>query len=161
MPQLEVSTYLTQIFWVILTFIAFWGIMDKFIIPRIADTIEARKRKYDDFIMKAEEVNKKALDALRRYEETLAAAKVGADEQIQRNEAELKQIVAGKEEEINAQLKKKIAESEEKLRIEKGETMQKIKELSETAAFEIVRQLDLSAITMDDIRKASIGKESK
>ena len=53
MPQLEISTYLTQIFWVITTFIIFWMVMDHVIIPKISDTIEARKRKYDDYIIKA------------------------------------------------------------------------------------------------------------
>lgn len=61
MPQLEISTYLTQIFWVLLTFICFWLVMDRFIIPGIAETIDARKRKYDDYLLKAERVNKKAL----------------------------------------------------------------------------------------------------
>ena len=42
MPQLEISTYLTQIFWVLLTFICFWLVMDRFIIPGIAETIDAR-----------------------------------------------------------------------------------------------------------------------
>ena len=82
MPQLEISTYLTQIFWVITTFIIFWMVMDHVIIPKISDTIEARKRKYDDYIIKAEEINKKALATLERYESTLAAAKSKASEQI-------------------------------------------------------------------------------
>ena len=60
MPQLEMSTYGTQIFWVLLTFICFWLVMDRFIIPRIADMVEARKRKYDDYILKAEQITKKA-----------------------------------------------------------------------------------------------------
>ena len=107
MPQLEISTYLTQIFWVLLTFICFWLVMDRFIIPGIAETIDARKRKYDDYLLKAERVNKKALASLRRYEETLAAAKAEAASQIKKNEDELKNMIAEREEDINRQLKEK------------------------------------------------------
>ena len=58
MPQLEISTYLTQIFWVITTFIIFWMVMDHVIIPKISDTIEARKRKYDDYLYHKSRGNK-------------------------------------------------------------------------------------------------------
>ena len=100
MPQLDISTYLTQIFWVLVTFITFWMIMDHIIIPKISETIEARKRKYDDYIMKAEEINKKALATLERYEETLTAAKLQATEQIKANEEDLQKMIEKREEEI-------------------------------------------------------------
>ena len=67
MPQLDFSTYLTQFFWVIVTFICFWFIMDKFIVPKLRDTIEERKRKYEDLILKADKINKKALESLKKY----------------------------------------------------------------------------------------------
>ena len=130
MPQLEISSYITQIFWVITTFIIFWMIMDYVLIPKISETIEARKRKYDDFIMKAEEINKKALATLERYETTLAAAKLKASEQIKSNEDALKIMIEEREDEINQQLKTKIAEHEEKLIADKAATLSKIEELS-------------------------------
>ena len=159
MPQLEISTYLTQIFWVITTFVVFWMIMDHIIIPKISETIEARKRKYDDFIMKAEEINKKALATLERYEETLAAAKIKATEQIKANEEELRKMIEEREDEINQQLKSKIAEHEEKLVKDKAVTMSKIEELSEIAAAAIIKQLDLKTITEADIKQISKQKE--
>lgn len=159
MPQLEISTYLTQIFWVITTFVIFWMIMDRIIIPKISETIEARKRKYDDFIMKAEEINKKALATLERYEETLAAAKSKASEQIKANEDSLRKMIDEREEEINQQLKAKIAEHEEKLVKDKAATMSKIEELSEIAAATIIKQLNLKTITEADIEQISKQKE--
>ncbi len=159
MPQLEISTYLTQIFWVITTFVIFWMIMDHIIIPKISETIEARKRKYDDFIMKAEEINKKALATLERYEETLAAAKLKASEQIKANEEDLRKMIEDREAEINQQLKSKIAEHEEKLVKDKVETMSRIEELSEIAATAIIKQLDLKTITEADIKEVSKQKE--
>ncbi len=159
MPQLEISSYLTQIFWVITTFIIFWMIMDYVLIPKISETIEARKRKYDDFIMKAEEINKKALGTLERYETTLAAAKLKASEQIKANEDALRKIIEEREDEINQQLKTKIAEHEERLRADKAATLSKIEELSEIAAATIIKQLDLKTITESDIQQVAQQKE--
>ena len=148
MPQLEISTYLTQIFWVLLTFICFWLVMDRFIIPGIAETIDARKRKYDDYLLKAERVNKKALASLRRYEETLAAAK----------EDELKNMIAEREEDINRQLKEKIAESEAQLLKDKEAAMSKIEEISQAAAYAVIQKLGLETVTAEDIRNAAEAK---
>ncbi len=159
MPQLEISSYITQIFWVITTFIIFWMIMDYVLIPKISETIEARKRKYDDFIMKAEEINKKALATLERYETTLAAAKLKASEQIKSNEDALKIMIEEREDEINQQLKTKIAEHEEKLIADKAATLSKIEELSEIAAATIIKQLDIKTITEIDIQQVAKQKE--
>ncbi len=160
MPQLEVSTYISQIFWLITTFLSFWLIMDKVIIPRISETIEARKRKYNDFILKAEEINKKALSTLNKYEETLAAAKADAARQISENEAELKAFIAGQEAEMTKRLRQKVAENEEKLFHEKEETLKKIEELSQTAAITVLRQLGIKNVTPSNIQKSSSTKEN-
>lgn len=154
MPQLEISTYLTQIFWVITTFIIFWMVMDHVIIPKISDTIEARKRKYDDYIIKAEEINKKALATLERYESTLAAAKSKASEQIKANEDALKKMIDEREEEITQQLKSKMAEHEQKLEADKASTIAKIEDLSKIAAMTIIKELDLKSISEADINQA-------
>ncbi len=155
MPQLEISTYLTQIFWVLITFISFWIIMDKAIIPRIAEQIEARKRKYDDYILKAEEINKKAIASLNQYEKALAAAKAKAAEQISLNEAELKQFIAEKEASLSEMLKNKIADNEAMLEKEKNETLKKIESLSQTAAFAILKKLEINSVSPADIENAS------
>ena len=152
MPQLEVSTYISQIFWLITTFLSFWLIMDKIIIPRISETIEARKRKYNDFILKAEEINKKALSTLNKYEETLAAAKADAARQISENEAELKAFIAGQEAEMTKRLKQKVAENEEKLSDLKAE-YEKIKNRLE--------ELQIQGIISEYIRCTIIDMSNK
>lgn len=160
MPQLEVSTYIAQIFWLITIFLCFWLVMDRFIIPRISETIEARKRKYNEFILKAEEINKKALASLKHYEEALAVAKVNAFEQSRKNEDELKAFIQKEEEEISARLKLKIAENEELLFREKHETMKKIEELSETAVYAVLEKLDIKSVSMSDIQKISSKEDA-
>jgi len=151
MPQLEASTYITQVFWLVTTFCCLWFIMAKVIVPKISETIETRKRKLDDFILKAEEINQKALTALNRYETTLAAAKATAMTEIAQNEQELKKIIMEKEEEITKQLKQKIAESEASLNKEKKTILKQMNILSQDMAYEILQKLDIKSITREDI----------
>jgi len=157
MPQLEISTYITQVFWLLVTFISFWLIMDKVIIPKISEKIEMRKRKYDDFIQKAEEINQKALASLQQYEERLAVAKKNASEQIAKNEQELKQIIVAQEEKINQQLKKKIAEKEKVLAKEKAEILKDLDKISKETAYLLLQEMNISSITKADIEEVSAG----
>lgn len=160
MPQLDISTYVTQIFWLLVSFISFWLIMDRIVIPRIAEKIEARKRKYDDFIRKADEINQKALDTLKQYEDKLAVAKAKASEQIAQSERMIKETIAAKENEINQQLKQKMAENEIVLDREKAKLMGKIEAMSKDTAYIILNKLELTSITKEDIDEA-VMKEDK
>ena len=57
MPQLETSTYLSQFFWLITSFLTLWFFMAWFIIPKIEEVMEQRRRKIDDYVQKAEKIN--------------------------------------------------------------------------------------------------------
>lgn len=157
MPQLEISTYTTQIFWLFVSFISFWFIMAKCIIPKIAQTVEARKRKYEDFIKKAEKINKKALTSIQHYEETIAAAKKKASERIEQTKKTLKEFIADKEDKLSQQLKQKITQNEEILHQERAETSEKLEELSQIAAVEILKKLEITSITASEVKKTMKG----
>ena len=53
MPQLDTSTFTSQLFWLVVCFFSMMFIMSKFIIPKIADIMEQRQRKIDGYLNKA------------------------------------------------------------------------------------------------------------
>ena len=159
MPQLDTSTYITQMFWLVTTFISLWFIMEKVIIPKIAEMVEMRKRKYNDYIAKAEELNKKASTALEYYEEKLAVAKAKAAEQIAQNEQDLQVIITQKEQDINQSLKQKIQENEEKLSKDKVSIINEIDNMSQKVAYSILQRLNIESINFSDIQEISERKK--
>ena len=44
MPQFDPATFAPQIFWLVVTFIALYGVIAKFAIPRIGEILEQRAR---------------------------------------------------------------------------------------------------------------------
>ena len=158
MPQLDFSTYIPQIFWVISIFVCFLFVMDKILLPKITERIEERKSKYNDLISKAEAINNKALSSLQKYEEKLAAAKEKAHIQISKNEQELKEFIAQKEKELDEILQKKIVESKEIIQQERDDALSKINELSVSTAYTIIQHLDVDR-KRDDIEK-SLAEEN-
>ena len=117
--------------------------MKKIIITKIDNKVEERKRKYNYFILKADEFNTKALASLKRYEETLAAAKAEAAEQISAEEKKLKDYITQKQEELTQQLNQKIKENEARLIKEREEAMKNIEIMAENAASVILQKLDI------------------
>jgi len=153
MPQFDISTYFTQIFWLLTTFLCFWFVLDRIIIPKIAENIEARKRKYNDLILKAEKISKKARASLDKYNEMITAAKVNALEQIKENEKQLQEYILKKEEEINLELQNKVLEYEKQIQIDKVNAINKVNEISKNLAVNILHHLEIKDITIDDINK--------
>lgn len=158
MPQLDLSTYASQAFWMVLCFSLLWFLLSIFITPKIADVLEQRKRKIDDYIRKAEKLNQQAKASLEKYEQTLNEAKAKAAADIAANQKESAAFLAEEERLLNERLNKQIADSEFKLAKEKKETMQQIQNLSQNLAFDIVQKLGFAEITENDVKAVAAQK---
>ncbi len=153
MPQLEISTYLSQFFWLIVSFLSLWFFMAWFIIPKIEEVMEQRRRKIDDFVQKAEKINKQALVSLNKYEKALAKAKSEAQTAIEQNKKQLEETVINRHTEIEELLNKKIADTEFMLAKERQETISAIDEISFKIAEQILIKLDIKSVDENALRK--------
>lgn len=160
MPQLDFSTFASQAFWMILSFCTLWFLLSTLVTPKLADIIEQRKRRIDEYVQKAEKLNMQAKKSLTQYRNTLAEAKILADKEISAAQTELQNYLEEQETQTTARLDKKIADSEFKLAKEKKATMQQIEEISQELAFDIVQKLGFSQITRQDILAVSQKDES-
>jgi F-type H+-transporting ATPase subunit b len=75
MPQLDPSTFGTQLFWLGICFVALYGVMALIVLPRISSTLQARASQLDDDLAEAGALREKAETALAAYEEALAEAR--------------------------------------------------------------------------------------
>ena len=60
LPQLDIETYASQIFWLIVTFIVLYFLVAKIAMPRIAEVLEGRQERIEDDLDKAETLKKEA-----------------------------------------------------------------------------------------------------
>ena len=153
MPQLETSTYLSQFFWLITSFLTFCFFMAWFIIPKIEEVMEQRRRKIDDYVQKAEKINKQALQSLAKYEKALQKAKNEADNSLEQSKIALEKSVADKHAELESLLNKKIADTEYMLAKERQETIAAINDVSNKLALNILNKLNIEvdAQKLEDI----------
>lgn len=147
MPQFETATYLSQIFWMLLTFCCLWMIMSWFIIPRIEDIMEQRRRKIDGYIQKAEKINQQALQSLDKYEKALKKAKKKANTRIAQNKEDLVKTVSEKYAEIEDILNRKIADNEYMLAKQRQETLDAVEQISQQLADDILIKFGIKKIS--------------
>ena len=138
MPQLDPSTYVSQIFWLLVSFFSLWLVMSWFIVPKIEDVLKQRRQKIDDFVKKAEKINKQALQSLDKYEKALKKAKDQANERILQNKEDLAKLISGKHAEIEDILNRKIADNEYLITKQRQETLNTVENVSEQLANSIL-----------------------
>lgn len=155
MPQLELSSYVSQIFWLLLSFCVLWFMISVFIMPKLTDIIEQRKRKIDEYLQSAEALNNKAQSSLEKYNETISSAEKKAEEQ--RNEAKKELAASLHQTETNMinSLNKKIAENEFMLAKEKKDTLLQIEVIAQDLAYQIVQKLGFKSINRQNIADVS------
>ena len=115
MPQLEFSTFSSQIFWLIISFALMLIMMRFLIVPRISSIIDQRNRYIENYIRKAEKLQEQALASLDKYNEAIEKAKMQAEQKNKENEAEINEFIRQKSEETISALNHKIYESEQML----------------------------------------------
>ena len=81
MPQLEqIDTYLSQIFWLFVTFGFLYLVLWKAALPRVSTILQERQERIDEDIRKAEDFKREADEAIAAYEKLVAVtARIKAD----------------------------------------------------------------------------------
>jgi len=60
MPQLDLSTYVPQLFWLFVTFVVFYVLMKRLAVPQVGRAIEARRQRLDGDLGRAGELRSQA-----------------------------------------------------------------------------------------------------
>ena len=74
LPQFDTSKFATQLFWLTITLVVFFLVLQKNALPKIEDALETRRRKVDDDLDKASGHREEAEAAMAAYEKALAEA---------------------------------------------------------------------------------------
>lgn len=75
MPQMEFGDYAPQLIWLVITFVAFYVLMARVALPRIADVLEQRQLRVTNDLEQAVSLRDEAAKALEAYEATMAKAR--------------------------------------------------------------------------------------
>ncbi len=116
MPQLDPSTYLTQLFWLVVTFGILYLLMWRVALPRIADLLQARQERIDDDLERAERLRNDAAQALEAYDKAIAAGRENAQAVLRQAAEKSAAEAAARGDELVARLATETEAAERRIR---------------------------------------------
>lgn len=153
MPQLNSATFVSQFFWLIVSFMLMWLIVGKLFVPRIAEIIKRRQRKIDDCIAAAEAFKASAEELVYRYNTAIKHAEEQADEIWQKTQNDIKEQSEALRLEMEERLKKRLADNDSDLRRVEKAVKSKINVMVADLSEQIIAKLGISGINRKEIEE--------
>ncbi|MBL8630115.1 MAG: F0F1 ATP synthase subunit B' [Rhodospirillaceae bacterium] len=147
MPQFDPASFPSQIFWLVITFVALYAVISKFAIPRIGEILEQRARLIQDDLDRAGALKADTDAAIAAYEKAMADARNQARDVLFTATNELKKVADEKTATVNAEVNKQIADGEARIAKAKNEALGSIKSIAADTAREAVSKL--AGLTLD------------
>tara|TARA_E500000318_G_scaffold35439_1_gene34614 strand:+ start:141 stop:728 length:588 start_codon:yes stop_codon:yes gene_type:complete len=162
LPQLDVGTFPTQIFWLFVTFIVLYIAMSKIAIPRIEYVLEERHSRIAEDLDKAAKLKADAEEVQANYEKALADARGSAQKLIGKTKDDASGKNAKAEAEADAAAAQQVKEAEVRIDEARSEALANVKDVVSEVAGDAVAKLIGVKVTKTDLKKAvALAMETK
>ena len=165
MPQLNPEFWISQIFWLTLTFGILYIVLSKLILPKISANLELRKSQIQDNIEAAEKQRKDSESKLKEYDDIIFKSKLEAKNIFKDSREKVIKDINNKKETLENQINEEIKKAEQEIEVVKKSAPEKINKIAIEASSELVKKLigaeinnsSISAI-VDDLSKKNGDK---
>ena len=141
MPQLEITTYPSQIFWLVVSFLILYLIMSRIIIPRISSVIKSRESEIKNNIHISEQMYKDTEIINNEYEETKKNIENEARGIINHLKETTSKKINNSTELLKKRLEQKLEKNEQEIINNKKKVLKEIKKISLNLSEEILKKL--------------------
>ena len=165
MPQLNPEFWISQIFWLTLTFGVLYIILSKLILPKISANLELRKSQIQENIEAAEKQRESSESKLKEYDEIILKSKLKAKNIFKDAREKVLKDINSKKEILDKQIVEEINNAEKEIGTLRESAPEKINKIAIETSSELVKKLisaevnnsSISAI-VDDLAKRDGGK---
>jgi len=154
LPQLDLTTWPTQIFWLIVSFAFAYVLMWRIVTPRIASVLEERHARLDDDMQRARTAADEAEEMRLSYEKQLSDARANASEKTRATLAEAQAEADRKNAEVAKKLATKISKAESRILDAKATALKELDDIAAESAVDAAASLTGIKITKTDAKKA-------
>ena len=165
MPQLNPEFWISQIFWLTLTFGILYVVLSKLILPKISANLELRKSQIQENIEAAEKQRENSESKLKEYEDIILKTKLEANKIFKDAREKAIKDINSKKEVLDNQIDEEIKKAENEIKVLKKDAPEKINKIAIDTSSELVKKLigaevnnsSISAI-VDDLSKKNGDK---
>jgi F-type H+-transporting ATPase subunit b len=141
LPQLDPTSYPSQLFWLTVTFVTLYIIMARYIVPRIHSVLENRQDRISHDLDRAASMKAEATQAKDSYEQALVKARNEAQKMLLDVTASIKQTAENKSRELEQTLTAQVKQSEAEIAKARREATNKLEPVAKELAVAIVESL--------------------
>ena len=161
MPQLNPEFWVSQIFWLILTFGILYIVLSKLILPKISNNLESRKSQILENIEAAEKQREDSESKLKEYEKIISKSKLEAKNIFNQAREKALKDINNKKEILDKQIDDEINKAEQEILAFRKNAPEKINKIAIETSSELIQKLigtdvnssSISAIVDDLSRK--------
>ena len=165
MPQLNPEFWVSQIFWLIITFGILYIVLSKLILPKISANLEFRKLQISDNIEAADRQREESDKKLREYDEIISKSKTEAKNIFNQVREKVLKDINTKRDILDKQIDDEIKKAEDEINKLRFEAPAKINKIAIDTSSELIKKLigtevnnsSISAI-VDDLSRKNGGK---
>ena len=141
LPQLDIATWPSQLFWLVVLFGAGYVVMAKMVTPRISAVLEERRQTLDGDLEKARNASADAAKTRAEYESDLEKARSDAAEFAKQAAIEATKKAEAADAKVARKLADKVASAEAALAKAKSEALANLNDVAAEAAMDAVAAL--------------------
>lgn len=141
MPQLDITTWPNQIFWLAVTLVAIYLILTRIAVPRISAVLAERRGTITNDLAAAEELKQKAVEAEKAYNDALAAARAQAAKIVAKARADIQGELDAATAQADAEIEAKTVQSEARINEIRASALDNVSAVAKDTAKEIVAAL--------------------
>ena len=165
MPQLNPEFWISQIFWLTLTFGILYVVLSKLILPKISANLELRKSQIQENIEAAEKQRESSETKLKEYDEIIQKSKLEAKNIFKDASEKALKDINSKKEILDKQIDEEISNAEKEIQTLKKGAAEKINKIARETSSDLLKKLigaevnnsSISAI-VDDLSKRNGNK---
>jgi len=141
MPQLNPEFWISQIFWLSLTFGILYAVLSKLILPKISANLELRKSQIQENIEAAEKHRASSESKLKEYENIIQKSKLDGKNIFKEARDRLFKDINSKKAILDEQIDDEIEKVEQEIEALKKSAPEKINKIAIEASSELVKKL--------------------
>ena len=165
MPQLNPEFWVSQIFWLTLTFGILYIVLSKLILPKISANLELRKSQIQENIEAAEKQRESSESKLKEYDEIILKRKLEAKNIFKDAREKVIKDINSKKEILDKEIEEEINIAEKEIEMLRKNASEKINKIAAETSSDLVKKLigaeinnsSISAI-VDDLSKKNGNK---
>ena len=141
MPQLNPEFWISQIFWLTITFGFLYIILSKLILPKISANLETRKSQIMENIESAEKQRKDSEEKIKEYDKIIQDSRIQAKNYFNQAREKVLKDINKKREILDKDLSEEINKAELEIQDLKNKSPEKITKIAIETSNDLIKQL--------------------